>query len=207
MINTNIPNLLNRNKTQNKPQNSQMLGHKNLFEREIINELNDNSQQILSYSNNENINLQEDQLYTYYCSLCGANVIVSDTMLESMPRRKTDESVIVLVNKIFFKNYMRRDRLVVIKRECNKYEKQYRFCCQDCGVFIAYQSRDYDEQDTQDELKKRSNKIFSQDKRKILYIMIDAVVVDPRQSSLYIEMEKIKDNINKKPVKKHRNDD
>lgn len=138
--------------------------------------------------------LKEDNLVTYYCSLCGANALMTDTMLESMPRRKTDESIIVLVSKIYFKSFLRRDRLMVVKRDMNKYEKQYRFVCQECGVFIAYQSMDYEENDTINELKRRSNKIFSQNKKKILYILIDAVVADPRQSSLYIEMDKIKEN-------------
>jgi len=140
------------------------------------------------------LNKDEKKLFTYYCSLCGANVIVSDTMLEIMPRRKTDESIIALVSKIFLKNYMKKDKLVVIKRDVNKYEKQYRYICQNCGVFVAYQSIEFDDEETLDEIKKRSNKIFSNTKRKILYILIDAVVANPSQSSLFIEMEKINDS-------------
>jgi len=140
------------------------------------------------------LNKDEKKLFTYYCSLCGANVIVSDTMLEIMPRRKTDESIIALTNKIFLKNYMKRDKLVVIKRDINKYEKQFMYTCQNCGVFVAYQSIEFDDENILDEIKKRSNKIFSNTKRKILYILIDAVVANPSQSSLFIEMEKINEN-------------
>ena len=65
-------------------------------------------------------------------------------------------------------------------------------------MFIAYQSMDYEENDATDELKRRSNKIFSNNKKRILYILIDAVVADARQSSLFIEMEKLKENQDKK---------
>ncbi len=115
-------------------------------------------------------------------------------MLEIMPRRKTDESIIALISKIFLKNYMKKDKLVVIKRDTNKYERQYRYNCQNCGVFVAYQSSEFEDEENLDDIKKRSNKIFSNKKRKILYILIDAVVANPSQSSLFIEMEKINDS-------------
>jgi len=152
----------------------------------------------------ESANKDEKMIQTYYCSLCGANVVVTDTMLELMPHRKTDDSIIVLVNKIFFKSYMKKDKLIVIKRDTNKYEKQYRYICQECGVFIAYQTIDFNEEDSVDELKKRSQKIFQGNRKNIVYILIDALVADARQSSLYIEMEKIKEGQAKKMTKMKR---
>lgn len=140
----------------------------------------------------------KQKLFLYYCSLCGANVIDCDTKLESMPHRKTDDSIIAYISKIFFNNYMKRDKLMVIKRDINKYEKQYRYVCQECGVFIAYQSADFEEQDASNELKRRSNKIFSQNKKKLLYILEDAVVADKKQSSILIELDKIKEIQSKK---------
>ena len=89
---------------------------------------------------------------------------------------------------------MKRDKLVVIKRDTNKYEKQYRYNCQNCGVLVAYQANDFEDEDSIDEIKKRSNKIFFHSTRKVLYILIDAVVANPSQSSLFIEMEKINEN-------------
>lgn len=89
---------------------------------------------------------------------------------------------------------MKKDKLIVIKRDSNKYEKQHIYNCQNCGVFVAYQSNEFDDEDNLDEIKKRSKKIFSNTKRKILYILIDAVVANPSQSSLFIEMEKINEN-------------
>lgn len=140
----------------------------------------------------------ENNLFNYFCSLCGANIFISDTPFDDMPRRKTDDSIIVLISKIFFKSFLKRDKLMVIKRETNKYEKQFRFSCQECGVFIAYQSMDYEQYDSSNEFKRRSNKIFSHNKKKILYILIDAVVADTRQSSLFIEMDKIKESHEKR---------
>ena len=168
------------------------------IEKESYYDPNNPKTKLLAYSADETANKDEKTLHTYYCSLCGANVVVSDTMLELMPHRKTDDSIIVLVNKIFFKNYMRKDKLIVIKRDTNKYEKQYRYICQECGVFIAYQTIDFNEEDSLDSLKKRSQKIFQANKKNIVYILIDALVADARQSSLYIEMEKIKESQAKK---------
>ena len=137
---------------------------------------------------------EEKKIIPYYCSLCGSNVLVTDKLLETMPRRKTDDSIIALVSKIFFKSYLKKDKLIVVRRNINKYEKQYRYVCQSCGVFVAYQSNNYEDEDVVDELKRRSNRIFSHNKRKILYILMDAVVMDPKQSSLFIEQEKIKES-------------
>jgi hypothetical protein len=186
-------------KSQNGGENIIEKIKENLMERDTNIEHGDINYSIMMNFSNDGTEKEEvNKLYTYYCSLCGANVIVSDTMLESMPRRKTDESIIILISKIFFKSYLKRDKLCVIKRDTNKYEKQFCFVCQECGVLIAYQTIDYEEYETSDELKRRSNKIFSHNKKKILYVLIDAVVVDPRQSSLFIEMEKIKECQEKK---------
>jgi hypothetical protein len=143
---------------------------------------------------NQTSNKIEKKIFPYYCSLCGANVFVTDTLLESMPRRKTDESIIALVSKLFFKNYLTKDRLIVVRRNINKYEKQYRYICQGCGGFVAYQSTNFDDEDIVDELKRRAKKIFTQNKKKILYILADAVVMDPKQSAFSIETERIKEN-------------
>lgn len=143
---------------------------------------------------NWNTSQEEKKIIPYYCSLCGTNVLVTDMLLETMPRRKTDDSIIALISKIFFKSYLKKEKLIVVRRNINKYEKQYRWVCPHCGVFIAYQSNNYEDEDVVDELKRRSNRIFSHNKRKILYILIDAVVMDPKQSSLFIEQEKIKES-------------
>ena len=149
---------------------------------------------MINWSNKNEKTNEEKKIFPYYCSLCGSNVLVSDQLLETMPRRKTDESIIALISKIFFKSYLVKDKLIVVRRNINKYEKQYRYACPTCGVFVAYQSNNYEDEAAVDELKRRSNKIFSQNKRKILYIMIDAVVMDPKQSSMHIEQDKIKES-------------
>lgn len=184
-------NIKSNNKVYNDKDKAAVDKIKESIEREINDEIDDNKIKIMTFSseNNKEVN----KLYTYYCALCGANVIVTDSPLEGMRHRKTDDSIIVLASKIFFKNYMKKDKLVVIKRDTNKYEKQYRYICQECGVFVAYQCDDYDEEDSLDDLKRRTQKIFAANRKKIIYILIDALVGDSRQSSLYIEMEKIKE--------------
>ena len=199
---TNFSEFLKKTETINKTNNNLIKVYddkdkvvidkiKESIEREMTDEPEDNKVQIMTFSSENN--KEENKLYTYYCALCGANVIVTDSPLEVMKHRKTDDSIIVLASKIFFKNYMKKDKLVVIKRDLNKYEKQFRYICQECGVFVAYQCDDFEEQDSLDELKRRSQKIFASNRKRIMYILIDALVCDSRQSSLYIEMEKIKE--------------
>jgi hypothetical protein len=201
LISTNL-NTINSNLNLNsynvdqieKLENVAMEKIKEKLELENKNYGDDSKVKILSFSNSESKNKDEKKLFPYYCSLCGENVIVSDTLLEILPRRKTDESIIALVSKFFLKNYMKKEKFVVIKRDVNKYEKQYRYNCQNCGVFVAYQANDFEDEETNNEKKKRSNKIFSNTKRKILYILIDAVVANPSHASLFIEMEKINES-------------
>lgn len=119
--------------------------------------------------------------HPYFCSLCGIKVLVSDTLFDSLTKRKTDDAIICL-NKLT--NLMKKDKLVVIKRGVNKYEKQYTWVCQNCGALIAYQPYDFEDEGGMSEIKQRSKKIFSQNRQKVLYIHNDAVVTDPRQSLL-----------------------
>ena len=58
---------------------------------------------MINWSNKNEKTNEEKKIYPYYCSLCGSNVLVSDQVLETMPRRKTDESIIALISKFFFK--------------------------------------------------------------------------------------------------------
>lgn len=157
------------------------------------------------------------QLYDYYCSLCGANVLILDCILERLPKRRTDNSSIINGKMVFIKNYMRKDKLVVLKKDNNKYEKQWRYNCNDCGAFIGYQAFDFFE--VKDEFKstntnnkeKKDKKgvigntqlnnfnnnsaVYCNNKEKlrdIIYINGDTVMNDPISSEFYLEMEKIK---------------
>ena len=103
LISTNINSNLNTYNVDHieKLENVAMEKIKEKLELENKNYHDDSKIKILSFSNSELNNKDEKKLFPYYCSLCGENVIVSDTLLEIMPRRKTDESIIALVSKFF----------------------------------------------------------------------------------------------------------
>lgn len=158
-----------------------------------------------AYDHGKDFGRYGQQLYSYYCSLCGENVLILDCVLEKLPKRKTDDSTIVFTKKIFLKNYLKKDKLLIIEREVEgikKYEKQYVFKCQMCGIPVAYQVKNFFK-----ETKNTDNKINEEltDKNStennidyVLYVISNSVKNNPISSDLYIEMEKVKNNKSKK---------
>lgn len=134
--------------------------------------------------------------YPYYCSLCGAISIISTSIFDSLPRRRTDDSIICLIGKVNLENYLNQGKLITIHRGNNKYEKQYTYTCKNCGTFIAYQSTEFEDENMIEGKKEKQLALFNKKIKKIIYILSDALVPDPQQSSLYIEIDKIKSGKN-----------
>jgi hypothetical protein len=101
-----------------------------------------------------------EKLNTYFCSLCGRIVFVTNTFLEQLPRRRTDNAISIELCENFIKLSLDRDRVKHLKRE-NGIEIQYRWKCQ-CGITIGYTGINYDEfeQLRQDEKTKVSNRAY-----------------------------------------------
>ena len=135
---------------------------------------------------------RDDIKYRYYCSLCGALSMLISAPLEMLPRRRTDDSLICLLDKIDIDNQLNQSRLIIIHRGSNKYEKQYTYTCKNCGTFIAYQSTEFGDKGSYDETKRKQLELFNKKIKKIIYFLSDALVQDPQQSSLFIEIDKIK---------------
>lgn len=141
----------------------------------------------------ENNPIIKNGFFTYYCSLCGSLLIKSSIILDKLPRRRTDESIICLIGKLKIESFLNKGKLIIIHRGNNKYEKQYTFICKSCNTLVAYQSNDYDDE-KQDEAKEKQLALFGKKLKKIFYILSDALVIDPKQSTLSIEIENIKNN-------------
>ena len=136
---------------------------------------------------------QTDTLHSYFCATCGKVVLITTKPIEKMPIRNTDESFIINMRRWLVKHYLKKDKLFVIKRDVNKYEKQFAFNCKECGVMVAFQCFDFEEEESTDMIKKKKEQIFMGGKKKMLYVLTDGVVADSNESLLFIEMKKIQE--------------
>jgi len=82
-------------------------------------------------------------LKVYYC-ICGEFILVIDKALACLPRRQTDNAIIIRAQDIVedkarvFKLNATADDPVLIERE-GGHERQYRFCCPRCTLPVGYQ--------------------------------------------------------------------
>ncbi|KAI5125064.1 hypothetical protein M0805_007487 [Coniferiporia weirii] len=82
-------------------------------------------------------------LRVYYC-ICGEFVLVIDKLLTSLPRRKTDNSIIVRSQDTdsakarVFKLNANSSEPILLERD-GGHERQYRFSCPRCTLPVGYQ--------------------------------------------------------------------
>ncbi|KAF9451659.1 hypothetical protein P691DRAFT_723704 [Macrolepiota fuliginosa MF-IS2] len=83
-------------------------------------------------------------LRVYYC-ICGEFILVIDTSLATLPRRQTDNAIIIRTQdddtgkaKTFKLNATISDHPILLERESG-HERQYRFLCPRCSLPIGYQ--------------------------------------------------------------------
>ncbi|RDB22759.1 hypothetical protein Hypma_010052 [Hypsizygus marmoreus] len=83
-------------------------------------------------------------LRVYYC-ICGEFILVIDKSLATLPRRKTDNAIIIRAQdsdagkaRVFKLNAVSGDP-VLLERQ-GGHERQYRFHCPRCSLAIGYQS-------------------------------------------------------------------
>ncbi|KAK2466305.1 hypothetical protein APHAL10511_001947 [Amanita phalloides] len=83
-------------------------------------------------------------LRVYYC-ICGEFVLVIDKNLIALPRRKTDNAVVIrsqdsgAAKARIFKLNVTIDEPILLERTVG-HEKQYRFLCTRCSLPIGYQA-------------------------------------------------------------------
>ena len=101
-----------------------------------------------------NSSIQEKDLFSYYCALCGALVLVTNSSLEKMPLRSADNAIVIHRKEVFCKLYLKKSGTAYIQRQ-NGLEPQFRWRCE-CGVLIGYQAITFEESDLLSELWKKS---------------------------------------------------
>ncbi|KAI9486393.1 MAG: hypothetical protein EXX96DRAFT_548889 [Benjaminiella poitrasii] len=77
------------------------------------------------------------KLYVYYC-LCSEFLLVIDADLRQLPRRRTDNAIIVSNTRRTYKLTAEAGECVLLKRR-DGYEKQYRYQCPRCNLTVAYE--------------------------------------------------------------------
>lgn len=154
------------------------------------------------------------QLYYYFCSICGENVLIMDCILEKLPKRNTDSSLIISSKMVYLNNKLRKGKLQIIERENSKYEKQFQYNCPKCSWIIGYQANDFTyteennltnkvgggkkenkNKEEKNEKAVRNAEVKKSNKEKlndIIYINSNSVVNDPFLAELSCEIEKVK---------------
>ena len=155
----------------------------NIKYEEIEDKIKDNNEKEDSESNNGKI--------PYFCALCGHKVILSSISFDSMPHRRVDDAIICLLKDNNIENLLVKDKYIVIRRGKNRYEKQYTFKCPNCGILVAYQSMDFEEDNQETKNKEIVLELLDKKEKKILYILNDSTIDNPSYSLLQNEIEKI----------------
>ncbi|KAG6830829.1 hypothetical protein H0H92_014481 [Tricholoma furcatifolium] len=83
-------------------------------------------------------------LRVYYC-ICGEFILVIDKSLATLPRRKTDNAIIMRTQdskeakaRVFKLNAVSGDPILLERQ--GGHERQYRFNCPRCNLTVGYQS-------------------------------------------------------------------
>ncbi|KAL9539555.1 hypothetical protein MBANPS3_010192 [Mucor bainieri] len=95
-------------------------------------------------SSSDHATKPEDQpksLHVYYC-LCSEFALVIDADLRQLPRRRTDNAIIVSNVRRTYKLTAEAGECVLLKRR-DGYEKQFRYHCPRCQLVIAYEMNEH----------------------------------------------------------------
>ncbi|XP_024540571.1 UPF0235 protein At5g63440 isoform X4 [Selaginella moellendorffii] len=84
----------------------------------------------------------DSDLYVYYCKHCGSHVLITDTQLQRMPKRKTDKAYVLDKSKHIARLNTVEAGKQILKRGEGRAEKQYRMKCSGCGLFVCYRAEE-----------------------------------------------------------------
>ena len=117
---------------------------------------------------------------------------------------EVDDAIICLLKDNNIENLLVKDKYIVIRRGKNRYEKQYTFKCPNCGILVAYQSMDFEEDNQETKNKEIVLELLDKKEKKILYILNDSTIDNPSYSLLQNEIEKIEKKEKKGKKKKEK---
>ncbi|XP_019093881.1 PREDICTED: UPF0235 protein At5g63440-like isoform X1 [Camelina sativa] len=84
----------------------------------------------------------DSDLFVYYCKHCGSHVLITDTQLQKMPKRKTDRSNVLDKKKHLARLNVSEGGKVLLKRGEGKIERQFRMNCIGCELFVCYRAEE-----------------------------------------------------------------
>ncbi|KAE8770063.1 UPF0235 protein [Hordeum vulgare] len=84
----------------------------------------------------------ESDLFVYYCKHCASHVLITDTLLQKMPKRKTDRAHVLDKTKHLARLNVKDAGKILLKRGEGKLEKQFRMTCVGCDLFVCYRSEE-----------------------------------------------------------------
>ncbi|XP_024968853.1 UPF0235 protein At5g63440 isoform X3 [Cynara cardunculus var. scolymus] len=84
----------------------------------------------------------DSDLFVYYCKHCSSHVLITDTQLQKMPKRKTDKAYVLDKKKHLTRLNINEAGKILLKRGEGKLEKQFRMNCMGCGLFVCYRSEE-----------------------------------------------------------------
>ncbi|KAJ4835211.1 hypothetical protein Tsubulata_021037 [Turnera subulata] len=84
----------------------------------------------------------DSDLFVYYCKHCGSHVLITDTQLQKMPKRKTDKAYVLDKKKHLARLNISEAGKILLKRGEGKLEKQFRMNCIGCGLFVCYRAEE-----------------------------------------------------------------
>ncbi|KAK3043275.1 hypothetical protein RJ639_002518, partial [Escallonia herrerae] len=82
----------------------------------------------------------DSDLFVYYCKHCSSHVLITDTQLQKMPKRKTDKAYVLDKKKHLTRLNINEAGKVLLKRGEGKLEKQFRMNCMNCGLLVCYRA-------------------------------------------------------------------
>lgn len=152
-----------------------------------------------NYSHEDSALTSEKPLNLYYCSLCGAHLMVTTQPLTSLARRRTDQAIIISeTQEIQFQRYLQPGEVIGLRRK-NGIEIQHRWNCKECNIPVAYQNvphaaifRNEIISSSQSISEKPASKFSSDKSPPYLYIIRNSLAADMSYSELVESISRIR---------------